>query len=476
MEHLPRLPRLPLPLLLLATFSAPLRAQPDRLELGLRLRDYERHLAATSSDVVRRASYPAMEAAVRSFFGLDLRGAAKSIDLADRALLAEPASPEQRFARSLQISLAARLVDSRSATVELRVESTFPAETELPQGMKLKVLSGLGRVPALDCDLARLPQSFLLPVAETSVGDLPVTWWIEREGCKLHERRQQLSIVAALTPRLETLERATESLDEHSDLESATLIGLTRTLQGMTRRRAEETLLPGCRLLAEAEALATALAEGRSHYGPASSGQHWLRVPLAKSVVAARLQAPSVPVGERRPLVVALHGAGGSENLFFDGYGDGLAARLAAERGWFLVAPRSGLLGHNDLPALVDALAARWPIDRDRVLLVGHSMGAAEAISATARSPGRFRAVAAIAGGGDPGRHKGNELPPFQVVTGSRDFLRDQALALHRRLLESGARSDLKDYADVEHLTVVQIALPGVFGFFERAIAGNPPK
>ncbi len=40
-----------------------------------------------------------------------------------------------------------------------------------------------------------------------------------------------------------------------------------------------------------------------------------------------------------------------------------------------------------DLPALLDAMAARWPVDRQRVVLVGHSMGAMRAVAA-AVAPG----------------------------------------------------------------------------------------
>ena len=81
---------------------------------------------------------------------------------------------------------------------------------------------------------------------------------------------------------------------------------------------------------------------------------------------------------------------GGSENMFFDAYGAGLAARLCEERGWILAAPRVSPFG---LPAeaLLEGLHARLPFDRDRVLLMGHSMGAGVGQRLVAKAPDAFR-------------------------------------------------------------------------------------
>ena len=49
--------------------------------------------------------------------------------------------------------------------------------------------------------------------------------------------------------------------------------------------------------------------------------------------------------GKPLPLVIALHGAGGSENMFFDAYGNGKIVDLCRKRGWLLVAPRLSFFG-----------------------------------------------------------------------------------------------------------------------------------
>jgi pimeloyl-ACP methyl ester carboxylesterase len=99
-------------------------------------------------------------------------------------------------------------------------------------------------------------------------------------------------------------------------------------------------------------------------------------------------------------VVVALHGARGSENMFFDAYGNGALVQACVERGWFVIAPRCGLLGGVYLPALLEAMAKGWPIDRTHVVLLGHSMGAMQAVAAAVAPGASYSAIAALGGGG----------------------------------------------------------------------------
>ena len=97
----------------------------------------------------------------------------------------------------------------------------------------------------------------------------------------------------------------------------------------MARGTPQETNYPAARLLKEAEEGTRAVAAGQPFYGQKKVGQFWLQTPGTGAAVSLRLQAPPAAArGTPLPLVIALHGAGGSENLFFDGYGNGLIARL----------------------------------------------------------------------------------------------------------------------------------------------------
>jgi predicted peptidase len=186
-----------------------------------------------------------------------------------------------------------------------------------------------------------------------------------------------------------------------------------------------------------------------------------------------RLLAPeAVRQGQPLPLVLALHGAGGSENIFFDAYGQGRILRACRRRGWLLAAPRGSLFDVTPpLPDLVDAIDRLYPVDRRRIFVVGHSLGAIQAVNAARQSPQAFAAVAALGGGMAVRPTPGLEDVPFFLGSGAEDpVLRDGGRHLYDSLDRAGARTLLfRQYEDTEHLTVVAAALDDVFAFFDRA-------
>jgi predicted esterase len=451
--------------LVLTTATAALTAQVDRLELGLRLRHFERALAAQPDPARRDVAFVALDRGVQAFFRLDLAGVAEAVTDAELALGAREPTAGERFASSLQLVLPARLL-TVGGRLPFSLRPCWPSTAEQPEQLSLQVQLD-GTQQTRDLLVRELPNGGELPLGDTAAGEHVLRWRLRSGDKVLGERAAFVSVVADLVPRLDALDAAARTAGK--DLEGRTLVALARMLLTMTRSRGEETVLPGARLLVEAEGLAQAVADDKPYYGSARTGQFWLRVPTPASTFAVRLLVPP-PREAKQPLVLALHGAGGSENLFFDGYGDGESVRQCAQRGWYLCAPRAGL-GVPDLPALVDALALRYPIDTQRVLLVGHSMGAAMVVAAASREPDRYAAVAALGGGGEARDSEALRRLPFFVATGSRDFLRASATALHQRLQQLEVPTEWREYAGVEHLAVVQIALPDVFAWFDRLLA-----
>ena len=470
------LPRIAVIAALAAMTMASVRAQADRYELGLRLRAFERKLDATQDVARRKAAFEELDKAVQAFFGMNLNGVAEAVGKAEAALDGRERDGAERWAERLVLKLPQRLCDPTAGDASAQLESLrYGREDEPPQKPDGAILvASIDGEEVLRSRIGDLPMAISLPIRERKDGDTALTWRIESNDRVLISREQGLSIVQGRDARLAAFD-ALESTDSdrpgQPSLELQTVTALVRMLRGMTKARSEETVLPGARLLREAEAVAASLAgdAAGTFYDQTRSGQFWLRVPTARGSVHVRIAVPKAAAdGKPLPLVFALHGAGGSENLFFDGYGDGAIVRLCEARNMLLCAPRTAGMSGADLPALLDALAARYPIDRARVLLIGHSMGAMQAVSQASASPSTFCAVAALGGGGNARKSAGLAKLPFFVAAGERDFGRAQAKRLSEQLQGICDDATYRDYPLVEHLAIVQVALPDVFSFFDR--------
>ena len=132
------------------------------------------------------------------------------------------------------------------------------------------------------------------------------------------------------------------------------------------------------------------------------------------------------------PLIVALHGASGSGREYLWTW-----QRLAAERGYLVLAPRSADITWSVLQppvdiasvtAAIDRALAEYRIDRRRVFLTGLSDGATFSYLLAFLAPEYFAGVAPIAGElsqiAEPllRRREGREVP-LLVVHGARDHI-----------------------------------------------------
>jgi pimeloyl-ACP methyl ester carboxylesterase len=307
--------------------------------------------------------------------------------------------------------------------------------------------------------LETLPLTLKLPLA--GAGDRQVQIDVRSGDQVLSRRTVGVSAAQRRDQRLQAL--PAEWPAELPPLERATLTHLTTLLRGLAAGDAPETDYPANRLLAEVESTLNG-----ERYDARRPGTHWLAVPVGERRVVTRVQVPKGLANGPKALVVALHGAGGSENMFFDAYGVGIVARESARRDWMMIAPRDdNVFQPPPLPGLIDALVDRYPIDAKRVLLVGHSMGAARAVAAARTHPQRFAAVAALGGGGNARGAKALQDRPFLIGYGREDFLKRSALLLVNDLRLAKADLRVIEYPDVEHLSVVAAAADDLFRFFD---------
>jgi polyhydroxybutyrate depolymerase len=180
---------------------------------------------------------------------------------------------------------------------------------------------------------------------------------------------------------------------------------------------------------------------GRMHWDGAER-TYTLRVPRATDSTRAL------------PLVIALHGRGGSGERMvhwsgFDAKADAEGFLLVAPdgtgkpRGWYTgFAPGGAIDDVGFIGALLDTLATRYRVDRSRVYVAGHSNGGVLAHRVASDLSNRIAAAAVVAGAigvrsGD-GRTVGIEPPrapvPMLIVHGDADdVVQYDAIALSPR-------------------------------------------
>jgi predicted esterase len=460
--------------LLLAPISA--FAQPERYDAGRRLIAFEqawdKHLDATA----RKRSIPYMKSALSSFFANKYGEAARYLDAARNALASsDPPAACVAWAESLSFRPEKRLVELMDDEVRLGIKQLYALDAGLPGRLKLSVrLLGSKTGPLLSTEPQSLPSDIAFGLNGVPEGDHRVEVSLTAGEQTLTKFGYQLSVVRNRDQRLRALEKAVECLPtDELTTEQRTLKAHVSILMRLASRKSLETDYPAHRLLVEAEALA-APRPAATFFDASRTGQFWMTLSTARGEAPVRIFVPpQAQDGKPLPLVVAMHGAGGTENMFFDAYGYGEVVRLCEKRGWLLVAPRANFIGSAPIAAIVDELAKRYPVDSKRVFLVGHSMGAGQAMTLAQQSPERWAGVAALGGSGRVSKPEAFQQVPLYLGCGTEDFALPGALAVAKILQEVDAKNFVcKEYPDIEHILIVQVALPDVFAWYESL----PPR
>lgn len=312
--------------------------------------------------------------------------------------------------------------------------------------------------PARDLPLGRLSIEFIAP------GAAPV----ERIG----------SVAVVSRPLSEVREEVIALLDGAEAEGSATGrdLGICRARAALLADDAPASSL--VHTLGDPAALAEAvaaeareLARGQRPY-KSRAGDLWRTIELRGLPVPMRLYAPPAVAGSTDPvpLVVALHGAGVDENMFMDAYGAGLIRTLADERGFLVAAPLTYpfMTSVDNLSTLIDDLALDYAIDRDRVYLIGHSLGAIAACGFVSADRPLVAAAACLAGF----RPLVGEItpPPVLVIAAELDpiFPASRVRGAVEGARKSGLPVELVVVPNQGHTLVVPEALPRAVEFLLR--------
>ncbi|MFM7058536.1 MAG: hypothetical protein ACKO2P_16605 [Planctomycetota bacterium] len=459
-------------------------AQSSRLELGRRLQRFEKAWESAAPER-RTASVPPLKMAVNSFFSLRLAEAGRQLDnawIAVRGPADAPTALEQSVI-GLQLLPAPVCADGLHTGLRLQLKPFYDISPPLPSSalLMLAIHDDTGKVLAEKS----FPVSEAVDGADWELSTLPAGDHTlkariqDGSDASAHYRLPDCTIsrIPELTSRLEKLQMVAKSATPASDdlrqsVVHATIKTTVATVAALQQGRLQETDYPIFDRLALAEKLMAESQPSDLLLEHSRSRDLWLTLANGSKAVPTRIRSPRESTGPL-PVLFVFHGAGGSENMFFETYGAGRTIREAVNRGWLVVSPGQGLLGLAlDVPDMLSALEPWFPIDRTRVMLLGHSMGAAQVIRQVQRHPETAIAAVALGGGG---RFAARQPPSatWFVAAGEEDFGRPGARQLHQSLVSAGISSTWREYPDIEHLAIVQAAIPDVFQFLDETLTGR---
>lgn len=415
----------------------------DRTTLAFFGGDFPRVVRDMHDLIAKLTGDSAVASPTRQLLALRLRGSPRvlvsgrdpQVEVSAAVLYDDPANAESR-------TLDIRLRDLRG--------------TELARGrLGIPAGAGAGTVIALGLDASTIlnaPGRYTLEATlEGAQVPLRADVFVLAEPAD-DIRTRLLGEIAALPPTVDAQSRAAATaragliVERPSETNSAQFIANPAALADDVQREVR------------------ALAAGRNPY-ELRVGDQWRVILGPSGPIPVRIYAPrDVALGARMPVVIALHGAGGDENMFLEGYGAGRLRALADSLSFILVSPATTPFV-RDLAGLDSTLAVlerEFVIDRGTVYLIGHSMGGAAAIQLAAGRREMVRAAAIIAGAGVAPEN--GQMAPTFFLAAETDLVipAPRVRAAYEQAVRVGAVTEFALARDWGHTLVVGARLDEV--------------
>lgn len=414
-----------------------------RYRMGRRVRRMEFLLEKSLQDgpMLRKVS-GALQPAVMQFFSGNFQGVLRNVDAAYLSLV--NAVPDAPLSRLLALDvISPKYLDN--------TDRNFVAKIDVAYGSKLANGEVRCRLKGMS-DWQDATAGLTFPQLKPS--NVPVSVVQETVELACGSARLEIDVTALRIRDLKKKSGLWMNVSER-DAQSSRSLARARILTIFAGKSLEND--PDLKMLWE-------IADGQTDEPIGRVGDYLALLGPPGAKVPCRLQRGS-DSKVKQPLVIALHGAGGSENMFFDTYGAGKITALCAKRGWHLVSPRVS----GRFPAqLLESLNKVWNIDSSRVFIVGHSMGAAAASSGVDSGAIQPAAVALLGGGGAVTSPASWKDLPLMIGVGELDFGKMMASRTRPAAERAGSRLTYKEYAGVEHLSIVQCALDDVFTWLDK--------
>jgi poly(3-hydroxybutyrate) depolymerase len=492
------------PLLALAVSTAGAQQLTGTLSLGVALTTLKNTVRPTGELKARIDSIDAQLAAANQFGRTSemRRLYAKAFAMLNK----RDWTPEAEYASSLVLRTDRQVIDPARRWM-VRVEQLYSSSIELPRaltaratvrqragtqpaGARPTTVKELGTLEGVPRDLRDAP--FLIEADLHDVPDGAYTIAVELLDSTRTLGTATLNVVvrAGLDASIARLEAAAAKAAEpvRSDL----LFPVDRLRNVNASRLALGTFNP-VRDFAAAESLLAAVNARRDPWTARTGDlkRHYT-LKAADEIIPYRVYVPtSYTPGKKMPVVVALHGLGGTEDAFFENYGRKVP-ELAEKHGYIVAAPlgyrvdggygfsltggndpaakRARELSEQDVLQVLENVRQQYTVDENRVYLMGHSMGGIGTWAIATKYPDKWTALGVFSGFSIPTNARLlKEIPQFVVhgdadptvpVTGSRTMV--------RALQGVGAEVVYTEVPGGNHNNVVEPHLGAMFEFFDK--------
>jgi poly(3-hydroxybutyrate) depolymerase len=264
-------------------------------------------------------------------------------------------------------------------------------------------------------------------------------------------------------------------------------------MRNVNRARLELRTFDPVKDFAAAEEVAAAVRAGKNPFQTKTGDfkRHYT-LTMANEIMPYRVYVPKGYNGSKAyPLIIALHGLGGTEDSFFDGYNQGYAA-LAEQHGYLVAAP----LGYRvdggygwgignppadpiakqnqerseaDVMQVLQLMKQQYKVDESRTYLMGHSMGAIGTWRIAPKYPDLWAAIAPISGSGNAASLERLKTVPEIIVHGDDDRTVNVqgSRTMVAKLKEMGTEYKYIEVPGGSHSGVVAPNLAAIFDFFD---------
>ncbi|MFM1896062.1 MAG: hypothetical protein RLZZ385_1136 [Pseudomonadota bacterium] len=414
-------------------------------------------------------------------------------------------TPEADFANSLVLRSDRVVVDPAQAYA-LRLEQIYRPDIVLEQPLSAvasllpaaaaqsqaqQAVKTFPPVNGVSRDLRESPQFFELDLSGVPDGNYTLRVAVSADGRELGDARLSLAVRNGLNDLVAKLEQGAAAAPPAV---RADILYPVDRMRQVNRGRLELRTFDPAADFAAAEAVLAASQSGGDPFSDRRGDfkRHYL-LESAGEIMPYRVYVPSGYDANRAwPLVIALHGLGGTENSFFDNYDQDFPP-LAEQHGYLVAAPLGyrvdGSYGwglgsppadpntrivqqhsEEDVMQVLARMQEHYNIDPRRIYLAGHSMGAIGTWKIAAKYPDLWAAIGMFAGSGNPDTMEAMQHIPQYVVHGDADptvNVRGSRMMVSR-MRELEMTHVYHEIPGGDHGNVVAPGFPGLFEFFDQ--------